>query len=603
LAQHDYVIDNQAFPATRSDLNSLFQAIASCNSGTSAPSTTFANQIWYDSSANILYIRNEDNDANIPLLQLDQSADVASTLATIIDILDASGTNQAGTALTIQGGAGTGSGAAGKIFLKTAPAGSSGSSVNSHATQMTIGGSGIGIGVETPSAQLHIYGDDTSNQVIIENTSDSADGAPDLLLKRNSASPADDDEVGQIIFQGRNDNSQFPSLAHIRVTYLDVTDTTEDAAMQFRVMTGGSNSEVMRIQGGNVGIGTTSPQQLLEVENTGGVAQINITADQSSQSILALGDENNQYVQHIVSDHSDNSLRFHTAAASGTNERFRVDSSGNLYVGKTSGAIGTAGTSFYNYGLVESVRDGNKVMTLNRLSSDGQIVDLKKDGTTVGSINSRSGLVTSLVLDPRSNGHGLSGSSTGVLPCDENGDLEDNAMDIGNSSNRFDDIYATNTTIIGTSDQNEKQQIVGLTDAEITAAKALSKLFKTFKWNSAVEDKGDNARKHTGHIAQEVQQAMTDAGLDASKYAFWCSDTWWETQTEVPAVEADAENGIEAKDAYSRRDVYDTEGEAPEGATQHTRLGLRYSELLAFIGAATEQRLTSIEARLTALEG
>jgi len=32
-------------------------------------------------------------------------------------------------------------------------------------------------------------------------------------------------------------------------------------------------------------------------------------------------------------------------------------------------------------------------------------------------------------------------------------------------------------------------------------------------------------------------------------------------------------------------------------------MGVRYPELLAFIGAATEQRLTSIESRLTALEG
>ena len=95
---------------------------------------------------------------------------------------------------------------------------------------------------------------------------------------------------------------------------------------------------------------------------------------------------------------------------------------------------------------------------------------------------------------------------------------------------------------------------------------------------------------------------MTDAGLDATKYAFWCSDTWWETQTEVPAVEADEENGIEAQDAYTRTDTYETAEEAPEGATERTRLGIRYPELLAFIGAATEQRLADIETRLTALE-
>jgi hypothetical protein len=114
---------------------------------------------------------------------------------------------------------------------------------------------------------------------------------------------------------------------------------------------------------------------------------------------------------------------------------------------------------------------------------------------------------------------------------------------------------------------------------------------------------------------------MTDAGLDATKYAFFCSDTWWETQTEVPAVEAvDAvtetqtdddgnevevvvKEAVEAQDAYTRTDTYDRADEAPEGATEKTRLGIRYPELLAFVGAATEQRLTSIETRLTALEG
>ena len=75
MAQHDYVIDNQSFPATRSDLNSLFQAIASCNSGATAPSTTYANQIWYDTANNKLYIRNEDNDAWIELFKLDQTGD------------------------------------------------------------------------------------------------------------------------------------------------------------------------------------------------------------------------------------------------------------------------------------------------------------------------------------------------------------------------------------------------------------------------------------------------------------------------------------------------------------------------------------------------
>ena len=75
MSQNDFTIANQTFPNTRADINSALQALASTSSGTSAPSTTFANQFWYDTSANTLYIRNEDNDANITLAVLDQSND------------------------------------------------------------------------------------------------------------------------------------------------------------------------------------------------------------------------------------------------------------------------------------------------------------------------------------------------------------------------------------------------------------------------------------------------------------------------------------------------------------------------------------------------
>jgi len=163
---------------------------------------------------------------------------------------------------------------------------------------------------------------------------------------------------------------------------------------------------------------------------------------------------------------------------------------------------------------------------------------------------------------------------------------------LGRSNARWDDIYATNSTI-QTSDQNEKQQIASLTDAEITAAKAISKLFKTFKWNDSVTANGDNARTHTGVIAQDVQQAMTDAGLDAGDYAFFISTTWWE---------ADEAYTDDDGNAQTRTNTYDTQADAPAGATERTRLGIRYPELLAFVGAATEQRLADIETRLTALE-
>jgi len=75
MATHDYVISNQSFPSTRTDLNNVLQAIVTNNSNATAPSTTYANMIWYDTANNKLYIRNEDNDAWIELFVLDQTGD------------------------------------------------------------------------------------------------------------------------------------------------------------------------------------------------------------------------------------------------------------------------------------------------------------------------------------------------------------------------------------------------------------------------------------------------------------------------------------------------------------------------------------------------
>ena len=81
MAQHDYVIDNQTFPNTRTDIKNVLQAIVSANSGGTQPSTMYAYQLWYDTGNNILKIRNADNDAWINLFTFDQTADTAEVSA------------------------------------------------------------------------------------------------------------------------------------------------------------------------------------------------------------------------------------------------------------------------------------------------------------------------------------------------------------------------------------------------------------------------------------------------------------------------------------------------------------------------------------------
>ncbi len=81
MAQHDYVIENQTFPATRTDINNALGAVVSTNAGATAPSTTYAYQLWYDTGNDDLKMRNADNDAWIALFSFDQTADTAEVSA------------------------------------------------------------------------------------------------------------------------------------------------------------------------------------------------------------------------------------------------------------------------------------------------------------------------------------------------------------------------------------------------------------------------------------------------------------------------------------------------------------------------------------------
>ena len=83
MTQHDYTIANQTFPNTRADINSALAAIVSQNSGATAPSTTYAYQLWYDTANDKLKIRNANDDAWIDIFGFDQVADTASITGNI----------------------------------------------------------------------------------------------------------------------------------------------------------------------------------------------------------------------------------------------------------------------------------------------------------------------------------------------------------------------------------------------------------------------------------------------------------------------------------------------------------------------------------------
>ena len=63
MSQEDYTIDNASGAAVRADLNSTLAAVVSANSGATQPATMYPYQVWADTTANKLKIRNGANNA------------------------------------------------------------------------------------------------------------------------------------------------------------------------------------------------------------------------------------------------------------------------------------------------------------------------------------------------------------------------------------------------------------------------------------------------------------------------------------------------------------------------------------------------------------
>jgi hypothetical protein len=281
-----------------------------------------------------------------------------------------------------------------------------------------------------------------------------------------------------------------------------------------------------------------------------------------------------------------------------TSTAITIDASENVLVGRAS--VGNTGNGHSIRGGDSALfsRDASgETMQVCRNADGGELIRLVSNGTTEGAIGVAANVLNIHGTVSNSCGLGFYSNNT-VRPVDYQGNQSDNSKDMGDSSARWDDIYATNGTI-QTSDRNEKQDIEELSTAETAVATACKGLMRKFRWKDAVAEKGDDARIHFGIIAQDLQDAFTAEGLDAGRYAMFISSTWYEKEVEVPAVEAveaveatyddegaeltPAVEAVEAKDAYTRTD---TEDEPTDGYTERTRLGVRYPELLAFIISA-----------------
>ena len=227
------------------------------------------------------------------------------------------------------------------------------------------------------------------------------------------------------------------------------------------------SAEAMRIDSsGNVGIGGSTPSEKLEVSNGS-------AADSGEISIKLGGDvDNNARTMTITKDTStpyntiintQNNTGVNTGSLifkNGATEQMRIDSSGNVLVGKTSvNQFTTVGHELHEDGLVVSTRDSGNVAVLNRETNDGSIIQFRKDNSTVGTI---SAATTNIIYG--NNTRGIKIEDALIIPRNVNDTNADDQVDLGSSTSRWKDLHLSGTAY------SDKIQINNTTQLDTTAA-------------------------------------------------------------------------------------------------------------------------------------
>lgn len=159
---------------------------------------------------------------------------------------------------------------------------------------------------------------------------------------------------------------------------------------------------------------------------------------------------------------------------------------------------------------------------------------------------------------------------------------------LGDATYKWGQIYSTNSTI-STSDSRLKNTISSIDDNLLDAWETIQP--KQYKFNDATESKGEQARFHTGYLAQDIQKACTDNNLDISKYGLFCYDSWEEEPeiTEDVEVEKDGVKTTEKRIVQQKREKGDM-------------YALRYEEALVVECAYLRREISKLKEELKQLK-
>lgn len=239
----------------------------------------------------------------------------------------------------------------------------------------------------------------------------------------------------------------------------DVTSSAAD--LRF----GDSTGEVMRLTGGKVGIGTSQPQAakfsgtavgVLEVAGTKPVINVHETDVTNAECFMGMSGGT-----ALLGTTGSGVLAFHTGTSS-TSERMRLTNA-NLLIGTTltptslNSTSTEEGVGIGGDGLVVISNSGQSPLALNRLTSDGKVLNIRKGGSEVGTVGTKDGDLTIGTFDT---GISFINGSDAILPHNTAANVSrDAGIDLGSSTTRFRDlrlsrVMYSNTARINTTTTN-----------------------------------------------------------------------------------------------------------------------------------------------------
>jgi len=185
---------------------------------------------------------------------------------------------------------------------------------------------------------------------------------------------------------------------------------------------------------GKVGVGATVPGNHLTVyaasATTLQLANATTTAGAGDGLLISqIGDN------AVISNAEVGYLKLKTNGS----DRLTITSAGDVLVGKTSQDSSLSGCELLNNGTAQFTRDGNSGLRINRLTSDGELLRLSKDGTAIGSINAENGNIN---IGSGDTGIRFDSANNTLIPVNmtTNG-VQSGTTDLGSTNYKWKDLY------------------------------------------------------------------------------------------------------------------------------------------------------------------